>query len=93
MVVAALSAAGRAAVDVGERAEEVDLAAALDAVSQALPGSRSAPAAVTAAQAWQDQVGGWGRDASDLGADLAGAADDYQDYELFVDGQFRAGAL
>jgi hypothetical protein len=73
----ALRKAGDAAESVGKQAGAVDLAGPLTGIADALPGSRSTPAATAAANAWTDQTERWSADAQVLGQGMSASANRY----------------
>ncbi len=77
VIIDALRKAGSAAESAGEQAGAVDLAGPLTGVADALPGSRSAPAATGAANAWTNQIKSWSADAQRCGQGMSASADRY----------------
>ncbi len=77
VVISALHQAGSAARSAGEQAGAVDLAGPLSAVADALPGSRTAQAASSVADAWSGQIKGWSSLANGFGKDMSDSADFY----------------
>jgi hypothetical protein len=76
-VIEALRTAGKAAISAGEQAGTVDLVGTTAGVPGALPGSRSAQAATTLANAWQTRIKGWSTEADAHGRNMNTAADYY----------------
>jgi hypothetical protein len=77
VIIDALRKAGDTAENAGKQAGAVDLAGTLTGVAEALPGSRSTPAATGAANAWTDQIEHWSTSAQMFGQAMSASADRY----------------
>lgn len=77
VIIDVLRKAGDAAESAGKQSGAVDLAGTLTGVADALPGSRSAQAAMGAADAWTDQIERWSIGAQRLGQGMSASADRY----------------
>lgn len=72
-----LEAAAKAARSAAEQARSVRLQAATDKITQAMPGSTSAPAAGRTGNSWRGTLDTWNRDTEHYADSLDKSASDY----------------